>query len=67
MITKLTNTELNVLAVALDHMEDHLGDLLINFDVAATVERTVHIDDVNHNVVINLRLEALETLKKKLL
>jgi|TARA_R110001606_G_scaffold397918_1_gene575713 hypothetical protein len=67
MITKLTNTELNVLAVALDHMEDHLGDLLINFDVAATVEQTVHIDDVNHNVVTNLRLEALDTLKKKLL
>tara|TARA_B110000902_G_C14141504_1_gene525931 strand:- start:529 stop:723 length:195 start_codon:yes stop_codon:yes gene_type:complete len=64
MITKLTNTELNVLAVALDHMEEHLCDLLINLDAFG---QEIHIHDLNHNVVINLRLEALETLKKKLL
>ena len=32
MITKLTNIELNVLAVALDHMEDHLLDLQLDLD-----------------------------------
>ena len=61
---KLTNTEANVLAVALDHMEEHLYDLLMNLDAFG---QEVHIDDINHNVVINLRLEALETLKAKLL
>ena len=32
MITKLTNIELNVLAVALDHMEDHLLDVQLDLD-----------------------------------
>ena len=63
-MTGLSNTELNVLAVALDHMEEHLYDLLMNLDAFG---QEVHIDDINHNVVINLRLEALETLKAKLL
>ena len=64
MITKLTNTELNVLAVALDHMEDHLCDLLTNFDALG---QEIPINDTNNNLVINLRLDAVKTLQTKLL
>jgi len=53
MITKLTNIELNVLAVALDHMEEHLLDIQLKMDV--DVEATQN------------RLEAVKTLQTKLL
>tara|TARA_R110000765_G_scaffold20861_1_gene54017 strand:- start:333 stop:503 length:171 start_codon:yes stop_codon:yes gene_type:complete len=54
---KLTNTEANVLAVALDHMEEHLTDVL----------RWGIETDALDNVVMNSRLDALKTLKAKLL
>jgi len=57
MITKLTNIELNVLAVALDHMEEHLLEIQV---------------EVPGNPDINWfdsqdRLEAVKTLQTKLL
>ena len=49
---KLTNTEANVLAVALDHMEEHLLDLQVELsDVEFTQDR----------------LDAVRTLQTKLL
>ncbi len=53
---ELTNTESNVLAVALDHMEEHLHDIIMEFEA-----------DALDNVVMNLRLNALKTLRTKLL
>jgi len=47
---KLTNMESNVLAVALDHMEEHLEEL----------------DELIFEEFTKDRLEALKTLKKKL-
>jgi len=49
---ELTNTEANVLAVAIDHMEEHLLDL------------QVELSDVEF---IQERLDAVTTLRKKLL
>ena len=49
---ELTNTEANVLAVAIDHMEEHLLDL------------QVELSDVKF---IQERLDAVTTLRKKLL
>jgi hypothetical protein len=54
-MTGLSNTELNVLAVALDHMEEHLQDVI--FDVLGTEDEPLFRD----------RLDAVETLKIKLL
>mgnify|MGYP003659191112 CR=1 FL=1 len=48
---KLTNMEFNVLEVALDHMEEHLEEL----------------DELINEDFMKDRLEALKTLKKKLL
>ena len=49
---KLTNTEANVLAVALDHMEEHILD----------VQMTCHPDiDLTQD-----RLDAVKTLRTKL-
>ena len=56
MITKLTNIELNVLAVALDHMEDHLDDLAHE-----------HGGDRLDTSMLQARINALSTLKTKLL
>ena len=53
---KLTNTETNVLAVALDHMEEHLNDIIMEFEA-----------DALDNAVMHLRLDALKTLRTKLL
>jgi hypothetical protein len=53
----LTNIEANVLAVALDHMEEHLTDVL---------RWGIETDSLD-NEVMNLRLDALKTLRKKLL
>lgn len=47
---KLTNMELNVLAVALDHMEEHLEEL----------------DELIFEEFTKDRLEALKTLRKKI-
>ena len=47
----LTNMEFNVLAVALDHMEEHLEEL----------------DDLIFEDFTKDRLDALKTLRKKLL
>jgi len=54
---ELTNTESNVLAVALDHMEEHLRDIVMD------LQRPRALD----NEVMNLRLDALKTLRTKLL
>ena len=48
---ELTNMEFNVLAVALDHMEEHLEEL----------------DELIFEDFTKDRLEALRTLRKKLL
>ena len=52
MITKLTNMELNVLAVALDHMEDHLLDIQLDLDDVEAAQN---------------RLDAVKSLQTKLL
>ncbi len=52
---KLTNVEMNVLAVALDHMEEHLLDL------------QVELSDVPHENLVTRRLEACRNLQTKLL
>ena len=52
MITKLTNIELNVLAVALDHMEDHLLDVQLDLDLVEAAQD---------------RLDAVKSLQTKLL
>ncbi len=52
MITKLTNIELNVLAVALDHMEDHLLDVQLDLDCVQDAQD---------------RLDAVKSLQTKLL
>jgi hypothetical protein len=57
MTTKLTNIELNVLAVALDHMEEHLTDLL---------RWGIETDSLD-NAVMNSRLDAVKSLQTKLL
>ena len=49
----LTKTEANVLAVVLDHMEEHLLDIQLKMDV--DIEATQN------------RLEAVKTLQTKLL
>jgi len=49
----ITNIEMNVLAVALDHMEEHLQDLIDQNDFMED-----HLQE---------RLEACENLKTKLL
>jgi hypothetical protein len=49
---KLTNTEANVLAVALDHMEEHLLDLQVELSELKFTQD---------------RLDAVKTLKAKLL
>jgi len=48
---ELTNMEFNVLAVALDHMEEHLEEL----------------DDLIFEDFTKFRLDALKTLRTKLL
>jgi|TARA_R110000796_G_scaffold29815_1_gene80056 hypothetical protein len=48
---ELSNIEFNVLAVALDHMEEHLEEL----------------DELIFEDFTRFRLEALKTLRKKLL
>ena len=53
-MSKLTNIELNVLAVALDHMEEHLNDISLDFGKF-------------HKSGVQEKLSALETLKTKLL
>jgi len=56
-MNKLNNIEKNVLAVALDHMEEHLYDLTnehLNF-------RSVDAS------TLQARIDGLETLRKKLL
>jgi len=52
MITKLTNIELNVLAVALDHMEDHLLDVQLDLDLVEFAQN---------------KLDAVKSLQTKLL
>jgi len=52
MITKLTNIELNVPAVALDHMEDHLLDIQLDLDDVEAAQD---------------RLDAVKSLQTKLL
>ena len=52
MITKLTNIELNVLAVALDHMEDHLLDVQLDLDLVKFAQE---------------KLDAVKSLQTKLL
>jgi hypothetical protein len=57
MITKLTNIELNVLAVALDHMEEHLLDIQVEGPGNTDINWFDSQD----------RLEAVKTLQTKLL
>jgi len=57
MITKLTNIELNVLAVALDHMEEHLLEIQIEGPGNPDINWFNSQD----------RLEAVKTLQTKLL
>jgi len=67
MITKLTNIELNVLAVALDHMEDHLRDLTMldlddyDIDKKAAQEKLARLE------VTQNRFDAVKSLQTKLL
>ena len=52
---KLTNAEKEVLAVALDHMEEHLGDLIIEGDFPFPLRG------------LQEKLEACKNLQEKLL
>jgi|21_taG_2_1085346.scaffolds.fasta_scaffold92944_3 hypothetical protein len=55
MTKELDFIEINVLAVALDHMEEHLQDVII--DMLGTEDELLHRE----------RLNAVETLRIKLL
>jgi len=55
-MSKLTNIELNVLAVALDHMEEHLDELARE-----------HGGDRVDTSMLQARINAVEILKTKLL
>ena len=59
-MSKLNNIELNVLEVALDHMEEHLNDLHVE-------SIAIHSVILHDAPLILERLAALETLKTKLL
>jgi len=67
MITKLTNIELNVLAVALDHMEDHLRDLtMLDLDDIAIDKEEAQKKLAKLEVTQN-RFDAVKSLQTKLL
>jgi hypothetical protein len=57
-MNKLNNIEKNVLAVALDHMDEHLYDLANELDK--------YSGGVNAST-LQARIDGLETLRKKLL